>query len=122
MQKIKSPLLVDASRKGKPNKKQMHCNSNTYYFKNKKFNPLLLPEPKQYYLTIFPNLKNNSEWISVICCFHEDKNPSLRINLSTGAFRCFGCGIKGRDVLAFHQQLHQLNFIEAVSLFGAWNE
>ena len=32
---------------------------------------------------------------SIVCPFHDDINPSMRINLSDGTFFCFGCGLYG---------------------------
>jgi DNA primase len=35
------------------------------------------------------------------CPFHEDKTPSLSINVDNGRFHCFGCKAKGGDILDF---------------------
>lgn len=32
------------------------------------------------------------------CPFHDDRKPSFGVNLSTGAYNCFGCGAKGSFV------------------------
>ena len=32
---------------------------------------------------------------NIICPFHEDINPSMRVSLDDGSYFCFGCGIKG---------------------------
>lgn len=89
-----------------------------------KFSRDRLPNPCDYYAQQFPNLNiiNQRMWTSVRCCFHEDNSPSLRINLISGAFRCFACGTKGGDVLAFHQQRHNLTFKQAVCFFSAWGD
>jgi DNA primase len=39
------------------------------------------------------------------CCFHDDTQPSLSINLPTGLFKCFGCGVEG-DIITFYQKRH----------------
>lgn len=31
----------------------------------------------------------------VLCVFHQEKTPSLSINLEKGVFHCFGCGLSG---------------------------
>jgi DNA primase len=38
-----------------------------------------------------------SGWASTRCFSgqHRDRHPSLRVNLETGGFRCFGCGARG---------------------------
>ena len=33
--------------------------------------------------------------ITLLCVFHEERTPSLRI-WPDGGFRCFGCGVVGR--------------------------
>lgn len=79
-----------------------------------------LPTPSSYYSEQFKKLKIKSEWVSVKCCFHDDNNPSLSINLVSGYFRCFGCGATGCDVLAFHILRYGLGFFDAVTQLGAW--
>ena len=47
------------------------------------------------------------------CCpFHEDRNPSLKLN--EDYFYCFGCGAKG-DVIDFTARLFGLSGYEAVN-------
>lgn len=87
----------------------------------RKFDRYLLPTPSHYYSTQFSKLKIRSEWVSVHCCFHTDDRPSLRLHMISGAFRCFGCGAKGCDIIAFHRLRYKLNFINTVDLFGAWH-
>jgi DNA primase len=52
---------------------------------------------KNYYLSHYPGLKINGEWGQTRCNFngHQDKNPSLFLNLTNGSYHCKGCGIKG---------------------------
>lgn len=88
--------------------------------RRRQFNPSYLPEPIHYYRHYFPQLPAITGWVSVRCCFHEDTQPSLGINLNFGGFHCFGCGEKGGDIVAFHQRRYHLTFIEAVNYFGAW--
>ena len=71
-----------------------------------------LPPPPFYYSRYF-KLPNQNGQVMVNCCFHDDGIPSLSINLTDGWFNCFGCGAKGRDVLAFHMTKHTMSFIEA---------
>lgn len=37
----------------------------------------------------------NTGWVVVKCCFHDDRHPSLGINVINGGFKCFSCGKKG---------------------------
>jgi len=84
------------------------------------FNRDLLPTPARYYSIEFPGLKIKSEWVKVICPFHDDHNPSLSINMVGGYFKCHACGSKGCDLLAFQCLRHNQSFQEAVSTLSAW--
>ena len=84
-----------------------------------------LPNPRGYYATQFPSMKfhhSSPRWNSVLCCFHDEVSPSLRINLDSGGFICFGCGVKGGDIVAFHQRCYGLSFVQAVNFFDAWGD
>lgn len=87
-----------------------------------KFNRELLPNPGQYYRDQGLKLTGGSEWKSALCPFHGDTNPSLRIRLDSGGFRCMACHVHGGDVLAFHMQLYKLDFISAARELGALEE
>jgi hypothetical protein len=79
-----------------------------------------LPDPYNYYLDELGRLIGNGEWRAATCPFHDDHDPSLRVNVVTGAFKCFPCGASGGDVLAFHMQNHDLGFIDAARAMGCW--
>lgn len=57
-----------------------------------------------------------------LCPFHDDKHTgSFRVNHETGAFTCFSCGTKGRDIIAFIQHRDGLSFPDAVQkLTNEW--
>lgn len=102
-------------------------NNHNYYSRNHanfthKFDRGLLPDPASYYSQQFPNLRVNSEWTKVICPFHDDHEPSLSINTVFGGFRCWACGAKGGDVLAFQMQKYNQTFKEAAIALGAWRQ
>jgi len=45
---------------------------------------------------LFPQGQASGENQLVVCCpFHDDKNPSLSVNIKAGMFNCFSCGEKG---------------------------
>ncbi|STX44497.1 DNA primase [Legionella donaldsonii] len=113
----RNPQFVGATRAYKTNL------SSDFNLKvtERKFDRSLLPTPAAYYSKQFQNLKIKSEWIMVRCCFHDDSTPSLSINMVSGHFRCFGCGAKGFDVLAFHRLRYKLSFKDAVNQLGAWS-
>lgn len=96
-----------------------HCHS----IKNmitRKFAPALPPCPALYYQQQFPHLKPRSGWVSVLCCFHEDTHPSLRLHLTDGHFKCFSCGAKGGSIAAFHALKYKMDFYAAVKKLEAW--
>lgn len=61
----------------------------------------------------------NSKWKTTACQFHGGSD-SMRFNTHSGGFCCMSCGVKGGDLLAYHQQLHNLEFIDAAKQLGAW--
>jgi hypothetical protein len=77
------------------------------------------PLPSAYYQQQFEGLKLfDQEWVSTRCCFHDDRQPSLRLNLKNGSFRCFGCGARGGNIIAFHCQRYQLTFAQSIMALG----
>ena len=87
------------------------------------FNRALLPQPLEYYRDQQSmKITGTGEWRTALCPFHDDKTPSLRINVRNGAFKCMVCEAKGGDVIAFHMARHGLPFIEACKALGAWSE
>ncbi len=85
-----------------------------------KFSRKALPDAIQYYEKQDIQLKGGGQWRDAVCPFHADTNPSLRINIERGAYRCMVCGARGGDVLAFHMHLHSMPFIAACKALGAW--
>jgi DNA primase len=50
-----------------------------------------------------------------LCLFHDDNTPgSFHVNLTTGAYKCFSCGMAGGDVVAFTMAVYGLKFVEAL--------
>lgn len=61
-------------------------------------------DPGAYYRERYPELPHlkpgRDGWTrNLPCPHHEDPNPSFGINLTTGAFRCFGCDANGGSVI-----------------------
>ena len=78
-----------------------------------------LPAPEAYYIGQGLTLKGSGVERKALCPFHDDRNPSMRINLETGQYICYACGTGG-DVVKFHMDRHGMNFIDAAKDLGAW--
>lgn len=81
-----------------------------------------LPTTAQY-LTDRGLLKRTprGEWTAIICPAHKagtETNPSLRVSLVDGHFRCMACGASGGDVVALHRLITGVGFLAAVSELG----
>lgn len=57
---------------------------------------------------------NGKEEVQCLCPLHEDKEPSLSVNIETGLWHCFG-GCGGGNAIQFIQKLYSLSFDEAVA-------
>lgn len=52
-----------------------------------------------------------------ICPFHADqKAGSFKVNLETGAFKCFSCHARGSDIIAFGQKVWGVDFLDAIKI------
>ncbi len=58
------------------------------------------------------NLKKQGRLYAAVCPFHDDHDPSLKINPQTGTFNCYVCGAHG-DVFDLVMKLRNCDFIEA---------
>jgi hypothetical protein len=67
-----------------------------------------------FYTGELGRLSGHGTWKSARCPFHDDHHPSLRVNTSTGAFRCMTCGEGGGDTIAFLMKRFDLSFPEAL--------
>lgn len=54
-----------------------------------------------------------SDLLKAVCCFHEEKTPSLTVTPSKGLYHCFGCKASG-DIVTFYQKYHGMSLTEAV--------
>lgn len=74
--------------------------------------------PLDFYRNELPcaTLKKHGWCDGGLCPFHADNNAgSFRVNLETGAFKCFSCGTCGSDIIAFSMARYDLRFIEALA-------
>lgn len=54
-----------------------------------------------------------SDMKKALCCFHEEKTPSLAITPSKGLYYCFGCHATG-DIVSFYKDYYKLSTVEAI--------
>lgn len=75
-----------------------------------------------FYRRELPRLSRPSRgWARTSCPFHQGQNKTaFSVNLKTGAFYCFNCGVKGGDVLDFIRLRDRLSFKQAAQSLGAW--
>lgn len=55
--------------------------------------------------------------VMAVCPFHREKAPSLSVDPARGLYHCFGCDKSG-DVFRFVQEIHHLDFSDAVELLA----
>ena len=75
--------------------------------------------PYDYYLReqSLDRFKGKSRgWVEAgLCPFHDDHSSgSFWIHLESGAYKCFSCGAKGGDIIAFTMEKHGMTFYEAM--------
>lgn len=85
-------------------------------------NRALLPSPVTYLQSQQIPFKGAGQWLDVLCPFHDDTSPSLRMHSERGSFKCMACGEKGGDLIAFHMKRTGLGFVEACKAIGAWEQ
>lgn len=83
------------------------------------FDRNLLPDSMTYFEAQGLRLTGRGRWRTTECKFHGGSD-SMRINTQSGNWCCMSCGLKGGDVLAYHMQLHGIEFIYAAKELGAW--
>ena len=81
-----------------------------------------LPTPAQYlsHRGLFKG-KPRGEWAAICCPVHKggtESNPSLRVSLVDGHFKCMACGAAGGDVVALHRIIAGVGFMDAVRELG----
>jgi len=73
--------------------------------------------PLDFYGRELPTVKiKPGTWVDGgLCPFHDDHSRgSFKVNLVTGAYRCFSCGVSGGDIIDFARALYGLSFVEAL--------
>lgn len=79
----------------------------------------LLPSWETYAKQVGMMLRGTGNERRAVCGIHGGERDSLTMNLA-GPWQCKACGEAGSDVLAYHQALHGLRFVDAARDLGAW--
>lgn len=58
----------------------------------------------------------SGKWaVAGLCPFHDDSEPgSFKVNIDTGAFKCWSCGEGGGDIISFLQKRDNLGFLHSL--------
>jgi len=71
---------------------------------------------RSFYRKHIPSLKLNGKVEAQgLCCFHDDRHPSISVNLDSGLFYCFACGASG-DVFSFFMKKDGVDFPKALQM------
>ncbi|MPZ53205.1 MAG: DNA primase [Acidimicrobiia bacterium] len=62
-------------------------------------------------------VRRSGRTMMAICPFHEEKTPSMSVDVARGLWHCFGCG-KGGDVYGFVQEIQGVDFSDAVEVLA----
>lgn len=57
--------------------------------------------------------KAGSDLYKGLCCFHEEKTPSMTVTPSKGLYHCFGCKASG-DVISFYKDYYNMSITEVI--------
>jgi hypothetical protein len=59
-------------------------------------------------------------WQTVVCVFHSETRPSLRVNITSGGFMCQACGVTGGNIYAYVAVKEDVAYKDAISIVGGW--
>ena len=78
-----------------------------------------LPDAADFYEREGLTLLGKGTWRRALCVFHDDHDPSLHVNVESGAWSCKACGAKG-SMIDFVMQRRGLEFRAACEVLGIW--
>ncbi|WP_455637992.1 DNA primase [Parabacteroides sp.] len=77
-----------------------------------------LEEVVERYLPLRRNGSSGKNLVG-LCPFHDDRHPSLHINVKEQYYKCFACG-EGGDLFKFVQKMEGCDFRTALKKLAAW--
>jgi hypothetical protein len=90
---------------------------------NRHFRTDRLPDVRSFYEGAIGKLTRERRGYALgNCPFHVSKSKhSFSVNLTRGAFHCFGCAAHGGGIVGFVMLRDHLNFKEACQSLGCWD-
>jgi hypothetical protein len=87
-----------------------------------RFDKSRLPLAPGFWEDQFGQLRwNRKGWAATRCPFHQSRSgKSFSVHID-GGFFCFGCGVKGGDIVAFVRLRDQCDFPSACKSLGCWD-
>ena len=88
-----------------------------------RFNRDLIPPAGPFYERELGKLTraDRKGWALGNCPFHRSKSRrSFTVNVTTGGFHCFGCGVHGGDLISFIRARDRCSFTDACKTLGIW--
>ena len=77
-----------------------------------------LEDVVQRYLPLHRN-GSLSKTMQGLCPFHDDRHPSLYVNVKEQYYKCFACG-EGGDLFKFVQKMEGCDFSGALKILAGW--
>lgn len=78
-----------------------------------------LPSWPEYAAAEGLTLHGRGRWRNVLCDFHDDRRPSMRVNVESGGWVCMSCGVKGGDTVSHYMRRNGVPFMDAARALGA---
>ena len=70
---------------------------------------------RKYYPDWVAPTNHGSQWVSALCPFHDESNPSGSVSYDLGGFVCFSCGYKA-DAIGIIMREEGMGYLEAVEV------
>lgn len=92
-----------------------------------KFHPERLEQPRGFYEREFgrslPRANRRGDVSGLNCHFHASRSKkSFTVNVETGRWRCWGCGVHGSSIVSYVMLSRNLSFANAARALGAWED
>lgn len=65
---------------------------------------------------------SRGKWRTTTCEFHDDRSPSMRVNVESGGWCCMACGASGGDAVAYLMARTGGDFRNCAKALGAWRD